>query len=124
MRRDKDLIKGANRNLELARKYRNRGDIAVATLLYNKAISGVMHALYVRKTGRSAPPDATVQYLSSKANLPDEVGEYIRSVMETESNEEEMESIELAETAGLKTEGRLLYLDGLIKRLLDYASAY
>ena len=45
MKRD-DLIKGANKNLELARKYRSRGDIAVATLLYNKAIAGVMGALY------------------------------------------------------------------------------
>jgi HEPN domain-containing protein len=123
MRRDWDLIRGANKNLELARKYRSRGDIAVATLLYNKAIAGVMRALYYRKTGRNAPPDASVRYLSSKASLPQEVEEYVRSVMEPETEAEELESLEVVDTYSGGS-GRLLYLDGLIKRLLDYASAY
>ncbi len=125
MKRDWDLIRGASRNLELARRYRSRGDVAVATLLYNKAISGMMRALYFRRTGRHAPPDASLGYMSSRAGLPDEVDEYIRSVMETESPEEGIESIEAVEAqAGRREEGKLLYLDGLIKRLLDYASAY
>jgi HEPN domain-containing protein len=119
----KGLIDGASKNLELARKYKSSGDIAVATLLYNKAISGVMRALYFRKTGRHAPVDASVEYLSSKASLPDEVEEYIRSVMETESVEEQIESIEVAETYSGGS-GKLLYLDGLVKRLLDYSKAY
>jgi HEPN domain-containing protein len=122
MKRD-DLIKGANKNLELARKYRSRGDIAVATLLYNKAIAGVMRTLYYKKTGRHAPTDASLQYLSSKAILPDEVEEYVRSVMETETDAEQLESMEVTDTY-TGGGGRLLYLDGLIKRLLDYANAY
>ncbi len=118
-----DHIRAAQKDLELARRYRSRGDIAVATLLYNKAISGVMRALYYRKTGRNAPPDASVEYLSSKASLPDEVAEYVRSVMEPENEAEELASMEVTETYG-GGNGKLLYLDGLIKRLLDYASAY
>jgi HEPN domain-containing protein len=123
MGKERDLIKGASENLELARRYRSRGDIAVATLLYNKAISGVMRALYHRKTGRTAPPDASLEYLSSRASLPEEVGEYVRSVMEPETEEEELDSLEVKETY-TGGGGKLLYLDGLIKRLLDYASAY
>ncbi len=123
MAKDWDQIGTARKDLELARKYRSKGDIAVATLLYNKAISGVMRALYYRKTGRHAPSEASLEYLSSKASLPDEVEEYVRSVMEPETVEEELESFELKETyAG--GGGKLLYLDGLIKRLLDYSNAY
>ena len=120
---DRDHIMTAEKDLELARKYRSKGDIAVATLLYNKAISGVMRTLYHRKTGRQAPPDASLEYLSSKASLPDEVEEYVRSVMEPETVEEELESMEVKETY-LGGSGKLLYMDGLIKRLLDYANAY
>ena len=125
MKRDWDLIRGASKNLELARRYRSRGDVAVATLLYHKAVSGVMRALYFRKTGRNAPPDASVRYLSSKASLPLGVEEYMRSVMEVEPEEGAIESFEMPEAyADTRGEGKLLYLDGLIKRLLDYASAY
>jgi HEPN domain-containing protein len=123
MGKETDLIKGASMNLELARRYRSKGDIAVATLLYNKAISGVMRALYKRKTGRSAPTEASLEYLSSKASLPEEVAEYVRSVMEPETEAEELESLEIKETYSGGS-GKLLYMDGLIKRLLDYASAY
>ena len=123
MKKGWDHIRTAERDLELARRYRSRGDIAVATLLYNKAISGVMKALYYRKTGRHAPPDASLEYLSSRASLPDEVEEYVRSVMEPETEAEELQSLEVTDTYSGGS-GRLLYLDGLIKRLLDYASAY
>lgn len=123
MAKGSDQIRMAQKDLELAREYKSKGDIAVATLLYNKAISGVMRSLYYRKTGRHAPREASVEYLSSKANLPDEVEEYVRSVMETETREEEIESIEVMETYKGGS-GKLLYLDGLIKRLLDYSNAY
>jgi HEPN domain-containing protein len=123
MGKDSELIRGASKNLELARKYRSTGDVAVATLLYNKAISGVMHALYLRKTGRRAPPDASLEYLSSRASLPDEVDEYVRSVMEPETEEEGIEAMEVTETYRGGS-GRLLYMDGLIQRLLDYSRAY
>jgi HEPN domain-containing protein len=123
MGKESDHIKKARKDLELARKYRSKGDIAVATLLYNKAISAVMRSLYLKRTGRHAPPDASLEYMSSRASLPDEVEEYVRSVMEPETMEEELESMEVKDTyAG--GGGRLLYLDGLIKRLLDYANAY
>ncbi|MDE1865252.1 MAG: hypothetical protein KGH94_01270 [Candidatus Micrarchaeota archaeon] len=123
MERDSEHIKVAKRDLELARKYRSKGDIAVATLLYNKAISGVMRTLYHRKTGRHAPPDASLEYLSSRASLPDEVEEYVRSVMEPETEAEELEALEVNDTYQGGS-GKLLYMDGLIKRLLDYANAY
>jgi hypothetical protein len=116
-------IRSVKKDLELARKYRSKGDVAVATLLYNKAISGVMRSLYYRKTGRHAPPDASLAYLSSKTSLPDEVGEYVRAVMEPESEAEELGSMELSETYKGGS-GNLLYMDGLIKRLLDYTNAY
>jgi HEPN domain-containing protein len=123
MAKGSDQIRMAQKDLELAREYKSNGDIAVATLLYNKAISRVMRSLYYRKTGRHAPREASVGYLSSKANLPDEVEEYVRSVMETETREEEIASIEVMETYKGGS-GKLLYLDGLIKRLLDYSNAY
>jgi HEPN domain-containing protein len=123
MGKGEDHIRMASKDLALAREYRSRGDIAVATLLYNKAISRVMRMMYYKKTGRHAPRDASLGYLSSKAKLPDEVGEYVRSVMEPESEAEGLESMELTETY-TGGSGKLLYLDGLIKRLLDYSDAY
>jgi len=122
MEKDGSHIRAARKDLELARKYRSRGDIAVATLLYNKAISRAMRMMYYKRTGRHAPRDASLGYLSANANIPDEVAEYIRGVMEP-SEEEQMGSFDLAEVAS-DSGGKLLYLDGLIKRLLDYSNAY
>jgi hypothetical protein len=123
MARDVNQIKAVRKDLELARSYRSRGDVAVATLLYNKAISRVMRMMYYKKTGRHAPREASLSYLSSKAAIPDEVGEYIRSVMEVETEEEQLGSFQLQETSA-DGGGKLLYMDGLIKRLLDYSNAY
>jgi HEPN domain-containing protein len=117
------LVKGASKNFELARRYKKEGDVAVATLLYNKAVSGVMRAIYLNKTGKSAPTGASIGYLASKTELPIEVEQYIASVMETGNEEEELEALALgdAEQRKSRTESSLLYIDGLVKRLLDNA---
>lgn len=123
MAREKDEIRAVEKDLALARTYRSKGDVAVATLLYNAAISKVMRMLYFKKTGRHAPRDASISFLSSRANLPDEVDEYVRSVMEPETAEEGIESFEVKDTYSGGS-GKLLYMDGLIKRLIDYTAAY
>lgn len=115
------LVRRASRNFELARRYRKEGDVAVATLLYNKAVSGVMRALYLNKTGKSAPQGVSIGYLASRTEIPVEVEQYIASVMETDDEKEEVESMALGDVEQRRSrmESSLLYIDGLVKRLLD-----
>lgn len=123
MKRGFGLVKKARENLELARKNRGDGNAAVAALLYAKAVDGIMRAIYLDKTGRSAPLNASVEFLASKTALPIDAEEYISSVMETEDQREEIESmdVDVSHSRRRKTESTLLYLDGLAKRLLDSA---
>ena len=126
MKRDWNLIKGAKRNFELARRYRSAGNSAVATLLYSKAVQGVLRALYLRRNGRDAPEEASLGYLASRTSIPEEVEDYIVSVMEPEESGGELELMEISEpyVRRGRFENSLLYLDGLTKRLLDCAGVY
>lgn len=124
MGREWKLIKRASKDLELARAHRSEGNSAVAAFLYNRVVEDVLRALYVRKNGRDAPKDVSLEYLASRTKIPSEVSDYISSVMEPVGDDSDAEELGSIDVAKERQGGSLLYLDELAKRLVDCAKVY
>lgn len=123
MGKDGKLIEKANRDFELAKGYSSRGDVEVATLLYNKAVERVLRALYMRRRGRTPPRGATISYIARNAKIPVEVSDYIGSVLEPDGREMEegiIDGYDELPRRSVRAQSHL-YLEGLTKRLLDCA---
>ena len=128
MGRVRELIANAAKDLELAKRHKKVKEYVTATLLYNSAVEKVLRALFISKTKREPPANATAEYLARRTGVPEEISIYINSVQE---NLEEMDAGKYIEldpysTSSLERspERRVFYLEGLAQRLLDYVTIY
>ena len=124
------LLKKAQKDFELARRYRDAKELVKASLLYNSAIERVLRSLCMRKSSRNLPEEASIAYLTKKADLPESMREELLTLQDEMSDviEEELE-IEHAEEDILpgveeKREYRTVVDKGTIaRRLMSYACA-
>ncbi|MFI5412581.1 MAG: HEPN domain-containing protein [Candidatus Micrarchaeales archaeon] len=129
MRKGTDLVRNAIKDFELARKYRQAKEYITASILYQKATEKVLKALYQHRTKRSAPTNASVEYLAEKMALPEGMYDDIVSMPDerTELMEEqdllEYDEVESTRTAESIEHNRALAREGLVRRLIDYAEA-
>ncbi len=125
--RIRELIAKASKDFELAKRHRSIREYVTATLLYNSAVEKVLKALYISKSRREPPANASIGYLARQTGVPDEISVYIKSVQETAEMNDPVDFVDL-EQSEPKTSGgaerQAFYMDGLAKRLLDYVSAY
>ena len=119
----KDLIANASRDFEVAKARKGVRDYVTAIVLYNKAVEKVLKALFITKTHKEPPRNASIGYLASRTGMPEEVSVYITTLQEREQTEP-AEFMDLDQTGSESAEMRAFYLDGLAKRLLDYVVAY
>ena len=125
--RIRGLIARASKDIELAKGYMQLKEYVTAALLYNKAVEKVMQALFISKTRKKPPANASLEYLAKRTGMPDEVSVYITSLKEgtTESEPAEFTDFEYGNVETRKSaETEAFYLDGLTRRLLDYVIAY
>lgn len=126
-KRIRDLITTASNDFELAKRHKQIREYVTATLLYNKAVEKVLKALFISRTNRQPPANATIEYLAKRTGVPEEVSAYITSMQEESA--ESMEPVDFVdfdrETSMERgAERQAFYMDGLAKRLLDYVTAY
>lgn len=125
MRRVRELIAKASQDFELAKMHKQVKEYVTATILYNRAVEKVLTALFISRTRKEPPRNASIDYLARKTGVPDEVAVYINTLDENGAGMNVNGFADLqdagAETAG--AERRAFYMDGLAQRLLDYVSA-
>lgn len=123
----RDLIAKASKDFELAKGYRQLRDYVTATLLYNTAVEKILKALYINKSKKQPPANASIDYLAKQTGVPSEISAYINSIRETEINEEPADLMGFGEdedeNVSRSAERQAFYLDGLAKRLLDYVQS-
>lgn len=120
----KELIANASRDFEMAKGHKHVRDYVTAIVLYNKAVEKVLKALFISKTHKEPPSDASIGYLASRTGMPEEISVYINTLQDRE-NVEPAEFMEIDQTGGKgNAEMHAFYMDGLAKRLLDYVSVY
>jgi HEPN domain-containing protein len=125
MKRVRDLMTRATKDFELAKRHKQVKEYVTATLLYTSAVEKVLKALFISKTKREPPADASIHYLARYTGVPEEVSVYIASMDENEATADPAEISELVEsTADRSAESKAFYMEGLVKRLLDYMYAY
>jgi HEPN domain-containing protein len=127
MKKVRELVAKASQDFELAKTHARVREYATATVLYNKAVEKVLKALFINKTKREPPANASIEYLARRTGVPEEVSAYINSLDENTdtAQEEEFASLYSKELQSEKSAQRqALYMDGLAKRLIDYVSAY
>lgn len=128
---DRDgLLKKAQRDFELARRYKDAKELVAASLLYNSAIERVLRAIFMKKTHRSPPEKASIAYLTKRADLPEGMSEELMSLQDEMSDviEEELEIEHAEEDILTGVEERQEYNTVLNKgtiarRLMSYAYA-
>lgn len=128
MRRIKDLVAKAKRDFELARKHKQIKEYATATILYASAIKNVLKALFISRTRKEPPKNASVQYLANHAGVPTEISVYMTSMEQERTMAEGPADFydvdEMAQGQRRSTEVEAFYMEGLVKRLLDHMYAY
>ncbi len=124
------LLKKAQRDFELARRYRDAKELVAASLLYNSAIERVLRALFMKKTHKTPPEKASIAYLTRQADLPTGIKEELMSlqdemadVMEEELEIEHAEEDILTGVEERKEYNTVLNKGTIAKRLMGYAYA-
>lgn len=128
---DRDgLLKKAQKDFELAKRYRDAKELVAASLLYNSAIERALKALFVKKKHRNPPEKASIAYLTRQADLPEGMSEELMSLQDEMSDvmEEELEIEHAEEDILTGVEERQEYNTVLNKgtiarRLMSYAYA-
>jgi HEPN domain-containing protein len=125
MRKVRDLITKATKDFELARRYKQLKEYVTASALYTSAVEKVLQALFISRTRRDPPANASIHYLARHTSVPEEVSVYIAAMEENESTADPADIYELVEdTSERSAEAKAFYMEGLVKRLLDYMQAY
>jgi HEPN domain-containing protein len=126
MRDIRSLVARALKDMELAKRYRQRKEYAATTLLYNKAIEKVLKALFISKTRKDPPLGASAVYLASNIRMPEEIMTGLLSLQETDDevlwsgNEATIMTYERIGRS-MKAEHKLIQMDELATRLIDSA---
>ncbi|MDE1870947.1 MAG: HEPN domain-containing protein [Candidatus Micrarchaeota archaeon] len=124
MRSVRGLIVRASRDFELAKGYKQIREYVTATLLYTKSIEEALRALFISRTRRVPPKDASITYLARGAGVPEEVSVYIASMEERDATEDPSDLNGIEGKEGFGSEENAFFMDGLAQRLLDYVYAY
>jgi len=113
------LVARAIRDMELAKRCRQRRQYAATTLLYSKAIDLILRALAVSK-GRSNPPaGASAAYMAARMGMPDDIVTDLLSLREEEASGEYDTGAREKPYENMKAERRLLQMDELATRVMD-----
>jgi len=126
MRDIRSLVARALKDMELAKRYRQRKEYAATTLLYNKAIEKVLKALFISKKRKDPPLGASAVYLASNIRMPEEIITGLLSLQETDDevlwsgNEATIMTYERIGKS-MKAEHKLIQMDELATRLIDSA---
>ncbi|HIH50612.1 MAG: HEPN domain-containing protein [Candidatus Micrarchaeaceae archaeon] len=126
MKRVRELVAKASQDFELAKRHKQVKEYVTATILYNRAVEKVLKALFISRTRKEPPKNASIDYLARRTGVPDEVAVYIASLDENEAVGMGMNGlVDLQYTdTGNGAERQAFYMEGLTKRLLDYVSTY
>ncbi|MDE1868717.1 MAG: HEPN domain-containing protein [Candidatus Micrarchaeota archaeon] len=128
MKKVRTLIQRAAEDLELARRYERVKEYATAAILYNKAIEKALKAMFISKMRREPPVNVSIEYLSGKTMVPEDVVDEIRSLQEEEMELIDAEGNPDNEDYGMsiseRAMSRVSRLGGISRRLMDYAIAY
>jgi HEPN domain-containing protein len=119
------LLARASKDFEMAKRYRQLRDYVTAMVLYNKAVENVLTALFISKTKKAPPKDASIGYLAKQTGVPEEISAYINSMQKDEVVSEPAELVDLNDYGEeamnqANAERQAWYMDGLAKRLIDY----
>jgi HEPN domain-containing protein len=121
MGRIEEMLVGASKDFALAERYKQAGEFTISVQLYMEAMEKIFSALFIRKTGNRPPSGASIDYLSMRLKMPKEI--FDESTLHRVDKDDEPEAEAYAE-AGKGAEERALFMDGVVKRLLDYGMAY
>lgn len=128
MKKEGKLIARASKDIALAARHKKGKDYVTATLLYNKAVEEILGALFIRKTKKAPPLNASAEYLARQTGVPEEISIYIKSMNESQEMQPVNELIDLESykesSSEMAEEREAFYMGGLAKRLLDYVVAY
>ena len=128
MKKAKELIARASKDFELAKRHKQVKDYVTATILYTSAVEKVLKALFINRTKKDPPKNASLQYLAMRVGVPDEVSVYMSSMEESAATADPADFSNMEEVtrgrAGGSAEVKAYYMDGLVKRLLDYVNVY
>ncbi len=126
MRDIRGLVARALRDMELAKRYRQRKEYAATTLLYNKAIERVLKALFISKKRKNPPLGASAVFLASNIKMPEEIMSGLAALQEADDevlwsgNEAAIMTYERIGKS-MKAEHKLIQMDELATRLIDSA---
>lgn len=112
-----ELLEGASQDFGLAKRYKSSGEFTISMLLYVEATDKVLRALFIRDTGKEAPPGASIGYMAMRLRMP-------RELFDDASMQALTDTQALPAEPELGIGEKALYLDGVVKRLLDYGMAY
>jgi HEPN domain-containing protein len=118
MERISEMLVGASKDFDLAKRYKQAGEFTIAALLYTEATEKILKALFVRENRKEPPIDASIEYLALKTRMPKELLEDT-ALQYADSADEQMKA-----GTGKGTEERALDMESAVKRLLDYSMAY
>lgn len=122
------LLKKAAKDFELAKKYKDAKELITASLLYNRATERVLKALFIKSQKRQPPHSASIKYLASRANLPDEISAELLAMERDEMSEVIEEELEMERTEGYGVAAdseynMVLGRGNVVRRLISYAEA-
>ena len=66
MRKVRELIAKASQDFELAKMHKQVREYVTATMLYNRAVEKILTALFISRTKREPPKNASIDYLARK----------------------------------------------------------
>ena len=126
MRDIRGLVARALRDMELAKRYRQKKEYAATTLLYSKAIDRVLKALFISKKKKEPPIGASAVYIASNMRMPDEIMNGLLSLRETDDevvwsgNEAAIMTYERVGRS-MSAEHKVLQMNELATKLIDSA---
>lgn len=116
------LVARALRDMELAKRYRQRKQYATTTLLYSKAIDRVLRALSISRGMRNPPAGASAVYMAARMRMPDDIVTDLLSLREVDdetAGEDEVGVRYERLERNMKAERKLLQMDELATRIMD-----
>ncbi len=115
MERIEEMLVGASKDFDLAKRYKQAGEFTIAVLLYTEATEKVLKVLFMRENRKEPPIGASIEYLALKARMPKELLE--DTALQYADSDDQV-------NADSRVEERALDMEIAVKRLLDYSMAY
>lgn len=114
-----EMLVGASRDFNLAKRYKQAGEYTISVLLYTEALEKVFRALFIRRTGNEPPSGASIDYLALRLRMPKEIFDET-ALLGVDSDRDDKQTNAYADKS---VEERALDMEDVVKRLLDYGMA-